>query len=324
MTARQDDNLALAQMLRDACSRERIPNNVKLPGAIGFHLDDGTVRMDMPERCVLANMQDNTSSFEGWALAFMRWLATVKNVELSWERTVSVNDPHYQRFLFRVQQFLQLFPDWFAIPDQDNMDALDHLRTETSQPLLVTSPKKVRTTADGHRCNSMKAAIGNELELECYVKDNPETLSTELGLEFIDRQFPVGLFEGQVKKEHEIFPRGHSAIDLWAIRGDELMIFELKAEGNTRVGVLSELFFYSYIMDGVQAGRYTLQYANERIAATSAVRSYILAPQTHPLIDSSLLKMANDAFDASDRNIRFGIIDIDAEGESFDVKMPAV
>ena len=318
-----DDNLSLAQMLRDACSLRCIPNNIKLPGSIRFHLKDGVVRMEMTEKCVLANMQANRSSFEGWALAFRRWINDVKRVEFSWKLARSLHDPHYQRFLFRVQQFFTLFPDWFSLPLSDNREALRGLRTETDCPLLVTSAKKVRETADHRRCGSMSVAVDNEHTLECYIKDHPEALLRLLRLGCLDRQLPVGLFEGAVKKEHEIFPRGHSAIDLWGIRGNELLLFELKAKGNTRVGILSELLFYSYVMEGVQSGRYRLQDANDAIASTTVVRSYILAPQRHPLIDADMLRMANAAFERAGMQISFGIIEIDADQESFDLRMPA-
>lgn len=324
MSVHQDDNLILAQMLRDACSLECIPNNVKLPGSIRFQLRDRKVRMDMPEKCVLANMQDNSASFEGWALSFRRWLPHVEKVELAWNSAAKVQNPHYQRFLFRVQQFLLLFPDWFVVSDIDNQKDLTHLLAKPGCNLVVTSPKKDRETASHDLSANMADVITNEHKLECYIKDHPESLTKLLGLQYVDRQFPVGLFQERVKKNNEIFPRGHSAIDLWGVTGNQMVLFELKAEGNTRVGILSELFFYSYIMEGVQAGRYALQYANEWIAGTKAVRSYILGPQTHPLIDSSVLKMANDAFDAAERKIKFGIIQIDAKSESFSIKMPAV
>ena len=319
----RDDNSRLAQMLRDACSLSAIPNNIKLPGSIGFHLDNGTVRLHMTDKCVSANMQDNSSSFEGWALSFKRWLTAVEKVELSWDGTDSILDPHYQRFLYRVQQFRLLFSDWFSITHSQNEEALGQLRTETGLPLVVTSPKKVRETALRDQCDSMSGVIANEHKLECYIKDHPTPLARLLGLESIDRQFPVGLFEGHVKKQNEIFPRGHSAIDLWGLRDNELFLFELKAKGNTRVGILSELFFYSYIMEGVQTRRYALQDDNDVVGATNVVHSYILAPQWHPLIDAGMLTIANTAFKRAGRKIRFGMIKIHPAQESFELQMAA-
>lgn len=315
----KDDNLVLAQMLRDAC-RDVVRNNVKLPQSIAFHLDGRTVRLHMRDKCVVANMQDNISSFEGWTLAFKRWLPNIEKVELSWDCTTNVRDPHYQRFLYRVQQFQSLFSAWFSVVAPRNMNDLARLRTETSRPLVVTSPKKDRDTAPHDVCATLEDAITNEHKLECHIKDNPEPLAKLFGLALLDRQFPVGLFDGEVKKKQEIFPRGHSAIDLWGVRDDELFLFELKAEGNSRIGILSELFFYSYVMSGVQKGCYALQDQNAAISATKAVRTYILAPQWHPLIDVGLLELANEGFRRAGTDIRFGIIQIE-HGEPYPFKL---
>jgi hypothetical protein len=316
-----DDNLKLAQMLRDA--RSDPPNNIKLPSSIEFLLQGKTVHLHMGPEGVLANMQDNSSSFEGWALSFKRWLPIVDRVEITWKGPSNIGDPHYQRFLFRVQQFQSLFSDWFSVKNLQNKDDLSHLRTETSQSLIMTSPKEVRKTERDNECHSLAAAKTNEHKLECYIKDHPEELATLLGLQCIDRQFPVGLFADSVEKGNEIFPRGHSAIDLWGLGGNELHLFELKAEGNTPVGILAELFFYSYIMEGVQLGRYELQDGNEAISSTRAVRSYILAPKLHPLIDEGMLAMANMAFKRAGRQVSFGIVKIHPELESFELQMAA-
>ena len=49
-------------------------------------------------------------------------------------------------------------------------------------------------------------------------------------------------------KKHGLFPFGKSAIDLWAIKDDELWIFELKYD-NQKVGIISELLCYLWIME---------------------------------------------------------------------------
>ena len=59
---------------------------------------------------------------------------------------------------------------------------------------------------------------------------------------------PVGVFRDKVDKKHGLFPFGKSAIDLWAIKDDELWIFELKYD-NQKVGIISELLCYLWIME---------------------------------------------------------------------------
>jgi len=303
------DNAILAQKLRDRAPK---PNRIKLPGAIKFKIDGATVKMVLGHSCVKANMQDNSSSFEGWALAIKRWLPEYQHIELNWsfdgENEIGVHKQHYQRFLFRVKHFASLFT-WFSIAPSVK-DELKKLRTDTSTVHVVTAPKKLRPkgTEDSDNINDL---ILNEHKLECFINERPELLSALFGITKMDRQYPVGLFEGEVKKGTEIFPRGHSAIDLWGTtKTGELILFELKARKNNPVGILSELFFYSYIMEGVQQGRFALQIPDGCISSTTIIRAYMLAPEWHPLIDVGLLQIANSAFKENGRQIRFGAVRI--------------
>jgi hypothetical protein len=303
-----DDNATLAKKLRKACPK---PNLIKLPGSIKFTIDGSTVRMHLAPSCVEANMQDNSSSFEGWALALTRWLPEVSQIELSWTFNGNDHAPHYQRFLFRAQQFRSVFSLSFSIASPQDELIKRTLRTEAVGPYFVTAPKKERITGPNEKCANIADAWNDEKKLECYIKDNPTHLPNVFGIIKLDRQYPVGLFDGDVKKGREIFPRGHSAIDLWGVnKAEELFLFELKANGNTRIGILSELFFYSYVMERIQQKKYNLQEADGRITSSKTVRAYILAPQWHPLIDKELLRMINDAFRRSARHIRFGIVRI--------------
>ena len=314
------DNGTLAKRLRAACTTR--PNSIKLPRSITFTVRDTTVQMSLAASCVEANMQDNSSSFEGWALALKRWLPDIEQVELAWTSGGSERDPHYQRFLFRVSQFASIFPSWFVIAPQ-NRDELHKLRTNGAGPYIVTSPKKERNTPQRDECDCIDQALRTEHVLECFIKDHPEQLSELLGLANLDRQYPVGVFDGPVKCDNEIFPRGHSAIDLWGVHEAEFVLFELKTSGNIPVGILSELFFYSYIIEGLQQRRFELQEPDERIASTLAVRAYILAPEWHPLIDEGLLRLANDGFRASGRRIRFGAVRIVPDGpQAYKLELP--
>ena len=300
------DNAKLAQKLRDA--RSDIPNKIKLPGSIKFTIDGAMVRMHLKETCVQANMQDNSSSFEGWALALKRWLPEFTNIEMNWDFCSDAHDPHYQRFLFRAKQFSSLFP-WFSISPAIKNE-LNKLRTAEPQEHYITAPKKIRPRGI-EDADTLPGVLLNEHKLECLIKEQAKPLSDLFGITQMDRQYPVGVFDGAVKKGKEIFPRGHSAIDLWGTgKTNELFIFELKAAKNIPIGILSELFFYSFIVEGIQQGHFKLQKPNGLITSTKKVRAYILAPHWHPLIDNKLLQMANDAFKANGRPIRFGAVRI--------------
>lgn len=306
-----NDNAKLAKNLKDSYTRETgKTRNIKLPQAIQFTIHGTTVRMRLDSACVEANMQDDPSAFEGWSLALKRWLPNeVAQVELSWAFEGNAADPHYQRFLFRAQQFRLIFPAWFSVASA-NACEMATLKTGTAGPYIVSAAKQERETLMEHRCACMAEALGNEHKLECFIKDNPKPLMAILGLSQLDRQYPVGIFAGSVGKGNEVFPRGHSAIDLWGTSKTDLFLFELKAEGNVSMGIMSELFFYSYVVEGIQQGRYNHKTADVRITSTNAVRAYILAPDWHPLIDEKLLSMVNAAFSRSGQCIGFGAVKI--------------
>lgn len=312
----ENDNQRLAKRLREAYSKStKMPNNIRLPSSIIFSEKDNVVRMHLKPECVMANMQANSSSFEGWALALKRWLE-VDAVEMSWNFADDVGHHHYQRLLFRAKQFCSIFP-WFSVSPENQSDLLG-LKTEASGPFQVTLSKVDRKTNDRSKRTSISDAMDNEQSLECFIKDSkPNPLMDLLGISKLDRQFPVGLFNGSVKKGNEIFPRGHSAIDLWGVTNQDLFLFELKADENCPIGILTELFFYSYIMEGIRKGAFKLQETDmifdlspSTVLVTKKIHAYVLAPKWHPLIDDELLQMINTAFRNKDRNIRFGAVKI--------------
>jgi hypothetical protein len=70
-------------------------------------------------------MQDDASAFEAWALVLHRWCGAAR-VELRWESVTVQTDLgrdaarwppkalHYQRFLYRLRKFHELFGgEWF-------------------------------------------------------------------------------------------------------------------------------------------------------------------------------------------------------------------
>lgn len=299
------DNAILAKRLGDACGNRRI----KLPTSVAFTLQDASVRMCLAASGVMANMQSDASAFEGWALALKRWLPDIARVELAWLSDTPPASSHYQRFLFRVGQFATIFPSWFSIAAA-NAHELQELKTNGDGPYHVTAPKGARVTREKYTCGTIAQAMASEHPLECYIKDNPAPLMGLLGMDTLDRQYPVGLFDGAVKRDNKLFPTGHSAIDLWGVSGTDLVLFELKAAGNIPIGALSELFFYSYLIEGIQKKRFTLERPDDRITSTQAVRAYVLAPAWHPLIDDELLRRINDGFRRHQRRIRFGLVRI--------------
>lgn len=311
------DNEELAARLRNAYAKKtKKSNNIRLPTSIKFAIDEDLTRIHLSPSCVKANMQDNAASFEGWALAIKSWLPEIKQVELSWSLDGEDNATHYQRFLFRAKEFKSIFQPWFSISSL-NDNEFGKLRTETAEDHVVNVPTKIRETAAKDRCFCISEALNNEHKLECFIKDD-RSLEKHFGIDQLDRQFPVGVFAGKdVSAENEIFPGHHGAIDLWGInkKAKRLFLFELKIAGNNRIGILSEMFFYSFVMEAIRQKRFKIAepYQQELTSAT-LICTYILAPEWHPLIDEDLIRMTNRAFAEGNRQISFGIVWIKPEG----------
>ncbi len=309
------NNKEIEELLRDLFRSP--PRKIKLPSSIIFTRDGKTVRMRLESSSVKANMQDNQASFEGWALALKRWLSKeFDRVELSWVFTEDASDPHYQRFLYRVNQFKSLFAEWFSVAPL-NLPEISKLKTEEighkpKPKFLLNVASMPRSSKLDEQCNSLEESMGSEHKLECFIVEHQEELCRLLKIDKIDRQLPVGVFMDCVssKAEHVVFPRNHSAIDLWGVSKNEkkLFLFELKKEGNERLGILSEMFFYSYVMADVQAKRFKFKKPNAEIKQTESIDTYILAPDWHPLIDEKMMQIINKAFERREPRIRFGAI----------------
>lgn len=64
----------------------------------------------MKEKGLLANMQSDAAAFEGWALALLCH-CQVQRVQIDIDPIAKQDGPHYQRFLYRLKRFTDLFPD---------------------------------------------------------------------------------------------------------------------------------------------------------------------------------------------------------------------
>lgn len=299
---RNNDNTSLGKRLRSACE-----HNVRLPSGISFTCRSTTVQMHLDSDCVRANMQTNAAAFEGWALALKRWLPDVAGVELSWDFDGNVCDPHYQRFLYRTKKFRSLFADWFFIAAPDKLDGL---KTEAAgHEFILNVASKPR---DAGECDWSESLKTSEYKLECHIVRHQEPLCNLLGVDRLDRQLPVGLFRNSVSNANEVFPGKKGAIDIWGVdKGSTtLFLFELKKEGNKPLGIMSELFFYSFVLADAQARRFKFEKPNPEIEQTGKIAAYILAPEWHPLIDEEMLKLVNEACSRVGAKIGFGAIKI--------------
>lgn len=200
------------------------------------------------------NMQDNRACFEAWCLIIKAKTKTSNpglEIELNVDGITVASYPggkpdngHLGRFLYRILKFSEQYAGWFELsPILEKLK--DDFKTYLDSHTFVTSAPDKEPKED----------IAN-YNLESYVEylfcDSISAQKDILGLSSgttIDRQLPVSLFEGTKLGTNEVFTRGKSAVDFWAVDGDTINVYELKSD-NPMVGIITEIFFYSnYVHD---------------------------------------------------------------------------
>jgi hypothetical protein len=223
-----------------------------------------------------------------------------------------------------VDRFNSIFggsDGWFCI-DDDSRKFMADLRIKDNDRYFLNPP----STSDDERMNDETKNIESRLENKIlYQQDNLDALK-ECCPAKLHRQLPVGLFHTEVNKDNAIFPSKHSAIDLWGVNGDDLYVLELKANGNCKVGVLSELFFYTMVLRDERTGRFSRKkkpgdeksIEGKLISDTKQIKAFILAPELHPFISPEVF--SPKVFDLLNEklknlNIKFGYIEFKYETE---------
>lgn len=285
------DNSKVIKVIKENYTKEKgIKRNLLVPCQISFTITGKTVKIYMPLECLTSNMQDDSNAFEGWSVILKRW-GGYSEVELEWENPNEINNGHYQRFLFRVKEFSNAY-DWFSI-SSSNTDFQHDLLVNASSTYYCNQPSDKRLKQDHVK--------GKEAQLEHKFVEGElhKELMQMVHASFIERQLPVGLFKDKVSNETSIFTGGKSAIDLWGIDNDnDLLIFELKAENNKKVGIISELFFYISFMKNIQEGLFKYEQTTDilnQVVETKNIKAFFLSPELHPLIDEKVLEILNNS-----------------------------
>ncbi len=293
---------------------------------LGGTIEQATITMK--EKGLHANMQSDAAAFEAWALALLCHCG-VQSVQISLDKSVQINldtgaakegSQHYERFLYRLKRFTELFPDCVTSTFVPKPKALGQGRRIWNQSNARSG------SPDANSTERMLAAS----------RENPRESDLELALEIssafksrfqhdkVMRQWPVGLFDERVADGNQIFTGGKSGIDLIGIRGNALVLFELKKAGNEKVGAVSELLFYASVMrDAIgasaifefesQKARKNCAIGPEDIIRCSRVCAVLLAPRFHPLItEPRMFEELNSAMKKlyTDRPIRFETVAI--------------
>ena len=212
------------------------------PSKLDINLDENKdiLYIGIEASSVCDNMQQDSSAFEGWIFCIYAPMQDkIKQVELSWLIPDEKDqNTHYNRFLYRVIKMQQHF-NWFSVAS-DNHQELAAFRNRYKDVKLVLNQPRV-----AGKQTDLKEKT--EAFFERAFMDEKQFYK---GIQFdsFNHQLPVGLFMDSISQNSSIFPGNKGAIDLWGIRKDEFWIFELKFN-NSKVGILSEILFYLWIME---------------------------------------------------------------------------
>lgn len=275
--------------------------SIKIPNQLGMVLIKGQLIISLPADITQNNMQTDAAAFEGWAIVLKRWIPRINQIIIKWNvpdlSSISKNNmQHYQRFLYRAKRCSEAY-SWLEIAIS-NRKCFSHLIIENGKENILNTPSKERS-------RNFKVQKGlheySESELEEFILTDinvNKRFKQEFDLNIIDNQLPVGVFDGSKSNSTKIFTGGKSAIDIWGINNrEEVCLFELKNSKNSKIGSLSEMLFYSFVIQDIVQGLMKFESTSykglKEITRAKKVKCYLLAPSTHPLIDKEVFHLLN-------------------------------
>jgi len=271
------------------------PENISV-----YNEDNNTYRLHIKSDYTSKNMQTNENAIDSWALILNRWLG--KNIILDWDFPKNICDLHYQRFLYRINEFERYFNPLISL-SQNAKNNLNDLRINENEEYYTNSPSKT------NRNKPVKIPLKSEDDYEVFFLQNSQLFNSVLQgatkKHSFFRQLPVGLFKKEVFIPNAIFTHKKSAIDLISWDKDNLFIYELKKPNNKSIGIISELFFYTRFMSAVIKKQFLLpKKSNLQFSNIKSIKSYMLVKKDniHPLIDKELLNFLNT------KDLFFGVI----------------
>ena len=282
------------EILKELRARAKI-SRLALPKHLHLEEQNGVVTLSLTTvegsapRGVTANMQQDASAFEGWA-AGMKALVPEWRFRLNWVAPRNTADGHFQRFLYRVKKFSAYYCNWFSVAQGCSTQALRIKDHETYQ---LNAPSKTNNSRTNDSTRNAENVIENKI-----IKDGDSPVKHAFKIARLERQLPVGVFCDKVEKKNAIFAHGKSAVDIWGITSaNELVIFELKAPKNEKVGAISEIFFYAMVLADEQAGLLIRKNPpGELIRKTTSLKALLLASAVHPLITNRVFDLLNAPF----------------------------
>ena len=274
-----------------------------LPKGISFSQDGMTLVLTLSKKSLVSNMQSDQSAFEGWSLCvFANNPGQFNRIRIEWKPIAgyqnigalsSVERRHFYRFLYRAFMFSENYPSLVEVsPKVESVFDVSELKH-----WVLNFPNKETK-------HSSKKNIDAEAHLE------RELLAMMDGhFDYCDHQLPVGLFLNEVKEQYARCPGKLGQIDLWSVKNNTLNIYELKNDVNESVGIISELMFYTNVMDYFRRRtfNYPVKFAKKRVFfrhskelydditnnQITGVNGYLLANNLHPRITDEVISLMN-------------------------------
>ena len=275
---------------------------IDIPRDLKMEEDLDTLILTIQKEGINANMQENASAFEAWAL--LGKAKGYNKILLKKEKDIEIEkEEHYNRFLYRALCFNKLF-EWFIL-EHDILEEVNIFQEKylNSEKLIFNVPNN----------ESIVNPANPEAIMEHYFTTNTEITNKLLNINAIQfySQLPVGTFYEKKSNTTRVFTGGKSAIDFWGITGETLNIIELKAGENKSLGVLSELFFYTCLMRDFYINKLAKPSGESNVRGfdrlinteIKEICGFILTENIHPQIEIAYeeLKKANYI----DHKIRF-------------------
>lgn len=270
-----------------------------LTTGIEFSKEGKTLVLKLNKESLVANMQSDQSAFEGWGLCVLsNNHGEYDHLRIDWtpldkKGLTDQELGHYYRFLFRAYLFHENYPSLVSIcPSAESI-----LDVEEMKRWVINYPNR-ETKESGKTNKNAEAHLERELLMLMDGK-----------FDYCDHQLPVGLFVDEI---HGINARSSgrlSQIDLWSVKDGVLSIYELKNDLNEAVGIISELMFYTNVMNYFRKHifNYPIKFAQKRVFyrhskelyddinsdKIMAVKGYLLANNLHPRITDDVIHLIN-------------------------------
>ncbi len=283
--------------------REKL-SNADLTTHFGYKLDVRRKELTMmiSTKGLGDNMQSDAAAFESWAIVLKCYLHEyINTVIINWETDISENR-HFNRFVYRLAKFVQTYSWAYSARQLPAIPSILKCNVSNQEAAHISEHTK-----------------DHEGWLECkYVSDHQSEYDV------MDHQFPVGIFDYVVSRKTHFTTGGKSAIDIWAIKNDELSIFELKLPDNKPLGIISELMFYTNIIDDLLNHNITFDDGKKldqaikndyrgfakffeayNTGVIKKINSVMLADNLHTLITDDVLQLMNESPRWKYKNIMF-------------------